>query len=430
MDNARLLRIKYEVLSAMTRLDKPGVLQRAAARSARQGRAGIGIDDTAPSNGAVVSGPRGKVMPDHEEPIFSGVPTSPVSDALARARSRNPAWYQIMEQAYAQFAARPENVGIYADPKARGATIEQIWLVFTLFGIEPYCLLTRPLPAASTQRISRLVNCKPAQIIDALKAIQAANGEVNVPLAYHDGRNGHCIRVTAYDGERDRFIYHDPWPERSLLAKENNPAGVDAQPEGTRWSVTAQELERVAFAAFVFPSQWARVRGQEFDIAYEQWKESDFFKFFRLKQLDERVAGDRLQRTFAPGAFQQDIALEVECDQAGRIKRGTLRLTNDWTMGNFMLALDLAKSVITCFAPPPDRAKYDEIAAALWGLRDPRALTRARETDPNESDGMRCVHAFMGSLERAYVTTDFAHLAIEGATLGTRPARAIDIDLA
>lgn len=369
-------------------------------------------------------------MPDLEEPIFSGAPTSPASEALERARSRNPSWFRIMEQAYAQFAARPENAGIYADPKSRGATIEQIWIVYTLFGIEPYCLLTRPLPAASTQRISRLVNCKPAQIIDALKAIQVANGEVNVTLAYHDGKNGHCIRITAYDGERDRFVYHDPWPERSLLAKENNPAGVDAQHEGSRWSVTAQELERVAFASFIFPSQWARVRGQEFDIPYTQWKDSDFSKFFRLKQLDEQVAGDRLLRTFAPGAFQQDIALEVECDQAGRIRRGTLRLTHTWTIGNFMLALDLAKSVITCFAPSPDRAKYDEIATALWGLRDPRALARARETDPSESDGMRCMHAFVGLLERADVTTDFAHLAIEGATLGGRLARSISVDLA
>lgn len=369
-------------------------------------------------------------MPDHEQPIFSGVPTSPVSEALERARSRNPAWYQIMEEAYAQFAARPENAGIYADPKARGATVEQIWLVFTLFGIEPYCLLTRPLLAASTQRISRLVNCKPAQIIDALKSIQAANGDVNVPLAYHDGRSGHCIRITAYDSERDRFVYHDPWPERSLLAKENNPAGVDAQPEGTRWSVTALELERVAFAAFVLPNQWARVRGQDFEIPYETWKDSDFFRFFRLKQLDEQVVGDRLQRTFAPGAFQQDIALSVECDPAGRIRRGTLRLAHEWTIRNFMLALDLAKSVITSFAPAPDRARYEDIAAALWSLRDPRALTRAKEADPGESDGMRCVHAFMGSLERAAVSTDFGHLAIEGATIGGRPARAIDIDLA
>jgi hypothetical protein len=42
---------------------------------------------------------------------------------------------------------------------------------------------------------------------------------------------------------------------------------------------------------------------------------------------------------------------------------------------------------------------------------------------------MRCLHAFMGSLERADVTTDFGHLAIGGATQDGRPARSIDISL-
>jgi hypothetical protein len=372
---------------------------------------------------------RGNVMSNDAEPRFSGMPTTPAPEVFEQARRNNPEWYQLIERAYAKFAALPENAGIYADPKGGGATIEQIWLVLTLFGIEPYCLVARPLPAASTKRISRLVNCKATQIIEALKTIQTANGEVNVPLAYHDGKTGHCIRITDYDSARDRFIYHDPWPERSLLAKENNSAGVDAQPEGTRWSVTAQELVRVVFAAFVFPSQWARVRGQDFDILYESWKDSDFFKFFRLKQLDERAVGDRTQRTFAPGAFQQDIALEVECNPAGKIKRTSLLLTQDWTIKNFMLALDLAKSFVASFAPGPDRPKYDEIATALWSLRDPRALLKAKETDPNESDAARCVHAFMGSLERANVVTDFSHLAIGGATHSGRPARVIAVDL-
>lgn len=369
-------------------------------------------------------------MPENAEPRFSGAPASPAPEVFERVRRDNPAWYQIIERAYAQFAALPENAGIYADPKAGGATIEQIWLVHTLFGVEPYCLLARPLPAASTRRISRLVNCTSAQVVEALKVIQAADGEVNVPLAYHDGRIGHCIRITAYDGERGRFIYHDPWPERSLLAKENNAAGVDAEPEGTRWSVTSQELERVAFAAFVFPSQWARVRGQDFDILYDRWRESGFFTFFRLKELDERAVGDRLQRVFAPAAFQQDIAIEVECNQAGKIKRGSLRLTQDWTIKNFPLALELAKSFVKCFAPAPDKSKFDEIATALWNLRDPRVLIKLKEAGPDESDGVRCVFAFMGSLERADVTTDFGHLAIGGATQGGRPGRVVDVYLA
>lgn len=369
-------------------------------------------------------------MPDDANPRFSGVPATPVPEVFERARSSNPGWYQIVEQAYAQFAARPENAGIYADPKSGGATIEQIWLVHTLFGVEPYCLLARPLPADSTRRIARLVNCKAAQIVEALKAIQAAEGEVNVPLAYHDGRTGHCIRITAYDEARDRFVYHDPWPERSLLAGENNAAGIDAQPEATRWSVTARELEQVAFAAFVFPSQWARVRGEKFDIGFEAWKAGDFFRHFRLKQLAEQESGERVQRTYAPGAFQRDIALDVESSPVGRITRASLRLTPEWIIQNFPLALDLAKSFVACFAPTPDREKFSEIAAAIWSLRDPGALLKAREADPNTSDALRCIHAFMGSLPRADITTDFSHLAIAAATLGERPARAIEISLA
>jgi hypothetical protein len=368
-------------------------------------------------------------MPENSEPRFSGVPTSPPPEVFERARRNNPAWYQIIERAYEQFAALPENAGIYADPKSGGATLQQIWLVFTLFGIEPYCLLARPMPATSTQRIRRLVNCSAVQLAEALKSIQAAEGEVNVPLAYYDGKTGHCIRITAYDGSRDRFIFHDPWPERSLLAKENNAADVDAQPEGKRWSITANELDRVAFAAFLFPHQWARVEGQDFDILYEQWIESEFFKFFHLKQLDERMEGGLVQRAFAPGTFKENIAILVESLQNRKIKAASLRLSSDWMINNFLLALDLAKSFVTCFAPPPDRAKYAEIASALWNLRDPGFLLKAKDADPNESVGMRCVHAFMGSPEGAEVTTDFGHLSIGCAVRGESQLQYIEFHL-
>jgi hypothetical protein len=368
-------------------------------------------------------------MPENSEPRFSGVPTTPPPEVFERARRNQPVWYRILESAVSQFAARPENAGIYAAPGAGGATVQQIWLLFTLFRIEPYCLLARPLPAASTQLIRRLVNCTPVQLVEALKSIQAAEGDIKVSLAYYDGKTGHCIRVTAYDSVRDRFIYHDPWPERSLLAKENNAAEVDAQPEGKRWSVTAQELERVAFAAFVFPAEWARVQGQNFDILYEQWRESQFFKFFHLKQLDEHVEGDLVQRVFAPGTFKEHIALLVDSGQTGKITCASLRLSRDWLINNFTLALDLAKSFVTCFAPPPDEATYGKIANALWNMRDPAILLKAKDADPNESDSMCCVHAFMGSPKGAEVATDFSHLSIRTGAQGDYQLLCMEFDL-
>ena len=65
-------------------------------------------------------------MPTNIEPRFSGMPRTPAPEVFARARKNNPVWYRILEEAYAQFAARLENAGIYADPKSGGATIQQI----------------------------------------------------------------------------------------------------------------------------------------------------------------------------------------------------------------------------------------------------------------------------------------------------------------
>jgi len=347
-------------------------------------------------------------MSDEPEPLFGGMPSIPSPEVFERARANNPRWVEVLEEAVSKFAAMPENAGIYADPKSgRAATIQQTWLLLTMFGYETYCLLAGQLRAASTSRITRLLKRSAAEVIDALRSIQAAERQIGVTLAHHDGVTGHCITVTSHDPGRDRFVYHDPWPGRSLLAKENNEAGVDAQPEGQDWSVTAAELERVVFAAFLFPPQWARVQGEDFDLLYDTWRESEFFEFFRLKQLDQRREGSHVTRVLAPQAFQNEMALLVGCRNSGKIVRTALRLNSEWVVNNLGLALDLVKSYVLSFAPLPDRARYSEIADAFRKLRDPRALREVKDADPNESDGMRCVHAFMGSSPEAVVVTDF-----------------------
>jgi hypothetical protein len=369
------------------------------------------------------------------EPRFSGSPVIPSPEVFAQARKNNPPWANILEQAYEQFVAGPGGAGVYADPKGTGATIEQMWMVFTLFGIEMYCLLAQPLPAAaeplpaaSTQRITRLVSRNPEDLIETLKQIQAAAGSLGVTVAYYDGKTGHCIFVRAFDAERDRFIYHDPWPERSLLAKENNPVGIDAQPEGSQWSVTAKELETVVFAAFIFPHQWARIQKQDFDLFYDSWTKSEFFKFFHLQQLEERMEAGHTVRVFAPAAFKGVIALLVGCTQSGKITRVRLNIDSRWMIDNLSLALDLMKSFVMCFAPRPDASTYSEIAAVLRSLRDPQTLLKAKDANPDESQAIRCVHALMGSLEQADVITDLAHLTIRSGDADP-PDRVLEYDL-
>jgi hypothetical protein len=171
------------------------------------------------------------------------------------------------------------------------------------------------------------------------------------------------------------------------------------------------------------------VQGQDFEILYDQWIQSDFFKRFALKQIGERVVDDHVEPVFAPGAFKQSIALQVESRPKGTIRHASLDLERTWILGNFAMALDIAKRFVRCFAPAPDQTKYAGIASALDSLRDPRNLIKAKETDPNESDEARCVHAFMGSVERADVTTDFAHLSIGSVLQGDRQFQHLSFDL-
>jgi len=364
---------------------------------------------------------------DDREPRFGGSPVIPPPEVFEKARENQPPWYKALAQAYEQFVADPENA-VYADPKGRGATIQQTWLVFTLFRLEMYCLLARPLPAASTERITRLVNCSTSDLIDVLKQIHVATGSIAVTVAYHDGKTGHCITVHAYDAQRDRFIYQDPWPARSLLAKENNPAEVDAQPEGTRWSVTAQELERVAFAAFIFPHQWARVQNQNFDLFYEPWTKAEFFRFFHLQRLAQRMEAGHTVGVFAPAAVADKVALLVVYPESGKITRASLRIDDRWIIDNFTLAIDLTKRFVTCFAPMPDAPTYHRISEVLWSLRDPQNMLKARDANPDDSDAMRCVHALMGSVKRASVVTDLATLTV-GMGEGDPPHRVLEFDL-
>jgi hypothetical protein len=72
----------------------------------------------------------------------------------------------------------------------------------------------------------------------------------------NDGRSGHAIKVVGTE-EPDRFVFHDPWPGRSLLCGENNTAGIDVEERADhKWEISDGDLEKVIVAAFVQPRLW------------------------------------------------------------------------------------------------------------------------------------------------------------------------------
>ncbi len=345
--------------------------------------------------------------------VFGGVPAIPAAEAFEEAQRSQPAWYRALEAAYADFAGRPENHGQYADPAGKGATIPQISRLFQLFGNKPFCVLARPLPSAQTEGVGRLERRTAEQLLGALARLAFEDGEINVTFLHHDGKTGHCIRLTNHDAASDRFEYHDPWPARSLLCEENNQRGVKAQPHGKRWTVTSEELARVAVAGFVFPAYWWRAEGKApFAVTDRDLRASDFFAHFHLRDQGGEAHGSVIRRVYTPGPFGKWIDIVTDVRPEGRISAARMIASSAWVKQHLELAIDLVRSFIVMFAPPEEPV-FKEIAAAIFSLvRDPVTAIALRDADPNGSDVVACVHAFAGSVPKATASTEIASLEI------------------
>lgn len=313
----------------------------------------------------------------------AGIPGLPATPEEFRQRygdriAKRPVWRQVLGQALDQLSATPEGKREFGDPN-RGATLPQAWRTsVAISGIFNVCLLAQGRAATPTENIATVVLITPAGLVSTLTKGFAKVQGFSAQLFVHDGRMGHCVVAQGHDPESGRFQYLDPWPDRSLLCREFNIAGVDAQPaKGRLWEITAQELERVIFAAFVLPTFWADLTGQQYRIAYEALKQSDFFHFFRLRETGRAQDDDeRIIVTLQPGGFRENIRLQLLLDPVEMVRAGTLALRRSWVVnprsGVDMFARDIAKSFIAALLPEPDRAAAEEIPVAVVRLRENR----------------------------------------------------------
>lgn len=330
-----------------------------------------------------------------------GVPVIPPPEVFKAAAAQNPLAFQVLEKAYVEFATRPENRGLYGDPE-KGATLSQCWRVYTLFGVKPHCVLARELPKDETDAIPMLTKQTPSELIALLRRLDAHTGSLNVPTLHYDGKTGHSIRLTRYQPLADRFVYHDPWPDGSLLMEKNNVAGVSARPEGSRWSVTSAELEKVIFASFFMPAYWTRLDGVEEpvpkqDLPYADWFRGEFRRFFALEELEHRTDRGLELRRFAPQNFRDEVAVIVKSDGSGRVSGAILALDRRWLEQQFILALDVTKSFILAFAPATETKEYSEVSSDLWSHRDRESVRRLIEAGEPQSGSDRLLFCLLGA---------------------------------
>jgi hypothetical protein len=348
------------------------------------------------------------------EELYFGGAVIPPPEVFAQAEAGNPTWYKVFSAAYDQLAARPDNEGKYARRDGKGATIAQTARLFELVGIVPYFILTRRLPDAHVAALERLERRSPRELTRLLARLRQAEGQLGgITALYHDGATGHCIRLTDYLPDEDRFVYHDPWPARSLLCEENNKAGVKAEPRGSRWSVTREELERVLVGVFMFAAHWLRANEQLEDLKFTSLLDTEFFKFFHLKLIDERVEAPGVRRAFAPGPFGASVQVQVLTNASVRVLRAVCTVERDWLLKNFAMALDISNSFIGAFAPNVEsETQFRELASTLRQLRDPKQASALQQSNPADSPVIACLHAFVGSAGAAHLSSDLARLDV------------------
>ena len=354
----------------------------------------------------------------------------------AEALARRPTWLKVLEQAANQLRSTPEGRASYGDPE-RGATLPQAWnMQFAISGHFKVCLLARGRPATPTEGIPEVVLIAPADLTNALARGFAEIDGFNAQLFVHDGRSGHSVTLLGHDSAAGRFAYLDPWPERSLLCHELNAAGVDAQPaEDGLWQVTDAELAQVIFAAFVMPTHWADLTGRAYRGHYGALQQSDFWKPFRLREIERSAEGQRTVVVLRPGGFQQEIDLRLGLDQAEGLHSGSLALRRGWVVGPphgiNRMAVDIAKRFLGALLPEPDRAAGTSYAQAIAGLRAGPAVQElvARRGAADLSATEQFQLTYLGLLPEAAALLTFCQIHARNTDRPGGPWLSLEIDL-
>jgi hypothetical protein len=234
-------------------------------------------------------------------------------------------------------------------------------------------------------------------------------------LCTFDGRTGHA--VTALSADTGGFTFHDPWPGDSLLSAYQNAAGVDAQPIGGEWHITAAELARVVVAAFIFPLLWAEVTGRPGRVSFAALQASEFWAFFHVSETarNERDPA-RVSVYLKTGGFTEHVAMSMTLSRRGFISTAELRLRQSWLLGPPWgvnpFATDIAAGFLSALTPEADRDRIEPIARTIRGFRMD-AANRARFGDQQflASVAVRGLQAYAG------VGADQLTLPMTGSTL-------------
>jgi hypothetical protein len=298
-------------------------------------------------------------------------------------RGPTPRWVVALEDAFAHLTSTDEAKGLYGDVH-HGATLEQAWRTRTLFGSMPVCLVAKGRFSGSTAAIPQVVWLDPEVFITRLAGLVArfsGSGLQAVQLFCLGNRIGHSVVVRGADPDLGGFLYHDPWPKETLLAR----MGIKPRPaNGGGWWVSASDLTGVIQAAFVEQPAWSMFEGREHRVNYGELVSGEFWTFFNLRETERRTIavtdrGDRptdgaptlTQVTVRPDAAPDGIILDFYVDRSGFVESARLLMNASWVSsedGPNPLAFDLAASFVRALTPVPDAAVASDVSAVFLAV--------------------------------------------------------------
>ena len=375
-------------------------------------------------------------MTRRREILFSGAVPGGRQGVEVRDPSRKLRWWEIVEKAFLQLTSTEEGRARYGDPQ-KGATLEQSWRTqFALSGVFQVCLLASGKPPVSTADIPRTVQLAPLQLVDALSRALALHSRVAAQTFVYDGRMGHSIVLLGHDPSASLFTYHDPWPGRSLLCRENNAAGVAAEPgEEGGWRITKSELSKVVFAAFLWPTVWADLRGVTYRITYSQLRNSEFWSFFHLHEVGRReTSQDRTAVLLETGGFHEEIEFQVQQDASECIREGSLALRRAWVVRKPWdinpFALDITRGFLGALTPTPDRDDIEPLMEGLWILKDPQRVSTMLEREAGASSVLgRVLLTYLGMQSESITFMTFSRLVAKNVEKEGEPWLHLRVEL-
>jgi hypothetical protein len=261
-----------------------------------------------------------------------------------------------------------ESVRHEADP-AKGAPLDVAWHAHWQLGGPTYCLIAEGGGAGSIERIPYRVELPAAELVAILS--QAYRARPELPCVGHvrlDVDRAHSILLRHVD--EAQVVFHDPWPEGSLLAAGRNGLGVNALKVKDGWRITPTELERCLQAVFVPPEPLAALQGREC-----RRRLSEVFAelaFFNIHETGRMRRGDIWEVEAQTGGFTDEVRIRFAVDDEDWLDAALLEVERAWLDShNRPFGVDIVKSFLAAAVSPLDadeaRVAVRAVQAIMYG---------------------------------------------------------------